>query len=280
MEMKTTAPLWRLVDTGPLEGAANMAVDEALLTCFRAGASLPVLRLYGWAPPTLSLGRYQEAAASLDLGLCRAEGVPVVRRMTGGGVIYHADELTYSIVCSPADAGEGGVKAGFRRLCSFLIEGYRRLGLDPGFAVDHAPQGERLGERTSFCFAGKEEYDVLVGGRKVGGNAQRRLREAILQHGSIPLINRVADGVRFLAGPAPGAESAVSLAELGIVPGAGRLKEILVESFEAVMGARLVPGPLTEAERELASRLEREKYRGVPWTLQGAKEGERCPKTT
>ncbi|OGU10062.1 MAG: lipoate--protein ligase [Geobacteraceae bacterium GWC2_58_44] len=269
--MKKSAPLWRLIDTGSLDGPSNMALDEALLCCFDPKRSLPVLRLYGWDPPALSVGRYQDARAALKIDLCAAHGVPVVRRMTGGGIILHAQELTYSIVCAPEHLGEvAGVKDGFRRLCGFLLGTYRRLGLEPGFATDLNPAGERLGERTAFCFAGKEEFDVLVNGRKIGGNAQRRMRGAILQHGSIPLVNRVQDAVQYLMSAAPGAAGAVSLAELGLTPELCRLKGALIESFQECLGVRLVPDAVSEEEKFAAVQLEEKKYRSDGWNLEGA----------
>jgi lipoyl(octanoyl) transferase len=267
--MNNCAPNWRLIDSGPLGGPGNMALDEALLRCFEPGRSRPVLRLYGWTPPTLSVGRYQEPAAALDLERCAADGVPVVRRMTGGGIIFHSHELTYSIVCAPEQIGEAGVKAGFRRLCAFLLEMYRRLGLAASFAVDRNCAGERLGERTAFCFAGKEEFDVLVDGRKLGGNAQRRLRSAILQHGSIPLENRVHDALRYLRDPAPQAARAASLADLGVPTEIAELKKILVGSFQDCLGVRLLPDRLDDAEERLAARLEETKYRLRGWTMEG-----------
>jgi lipoate-protein ligase A len=263
-------PVWRLIDAGPLDGPSNMALDEALLCCFDPKLSLPVLRLYGWHPPALSLGRYQDAHAALKLDLCAADAVPVVRRMTGGGIIFHTQELTYSIVCAPEHVGEAaGVKDGFRRLCGFLLGTYSRLGLDAAFAVDLKPDGERLGQRTDFCFAGKEEFDVLVDGRKIGGNAQRRMRGAILQHGSIPLENRVQDAVQYLMAPAPGAAGAVSLAELGLRPELAQLKGLLIEAFEERLGVRLLPDRVSEEEIHAAARLEETKYRFDGWNLEG-----------
>lgn len=268
--MTDNAPVWRLIDAGPLDGPANMALDEALLCCFDAGRSLPVLRLYGWNPPALSVGRYQDAAAALDLELCAADGVPVVRRMTGGGIIFHAQELTYSMVCAPEHIGEVvGVKDGFRKLCGFLLGTYQRLGLEAAFAGDLNHAGERLGERTAFCFAGKEEFDVLVNGLKIGGNAQRRLRGAILQHGSIPLESRVQDALRYLRDPAPGAAGAVSLAELGLRPELAALKGMLVDSFQERLGVRLPAAALTADELASAARLEKTKYRSDEWNLAG-----------
>lgn len=261
---------WRLIDTGPLDGPANMALDEALLNCFDKERSQPLLRLYGWDPPALSVGRFQDAQAALKLELCREEEVPVVRRMTGGGIIYHAQELTYSIVCAPGHiGGAAGVKDGFRRLCAFLLGTYEKLGLEPSFAADLNPDGERLGARTTFCFAGKEEFDIVVRGRKIGGNAQRRVNGAILQHGSIPLVSRVQHGLRYLKEPAPGATGAVSLAELGIAAELPQLKRTLTESFQERLGVSLKPQPPTVAERDAAALLETAKYRSASWNLEG-----------
>lgn len=261
---------WRLIDTGPLEGPTNMALDEALLNCFQKDPTKPVLRLYGWNPATLSVGRYQDAAAALKLDLCEEEGVPVVRRMTGGGIIYHADEVTYSVVCAPEHLGDRkGVKDGFRKLCGFLLGTYQRLGLDARFAVDCSPGEERLGDRTSFCFAGKEEFDVVVNDRKIGGNAQRRLSGAILQHGSIPLESRVQQGLRYLKEPAPGASRSVSLAELGHRPEPEALKSLLIEAFQERLCVELVPDSLSAEEADMAQKLEQYKYRCRNWTLEG-----------
>lgn len=266
--MQQRAPVWRLIDEGPLDGPGNMALDEALLGSFEPQHSLPVLRLYGWEPPALSVGRYQDAAEALDLDLCAADGVPVVRRMTGGGIIYHAAELTYSLVCAPEHVGDAaGVKEGFRRLCGFLLGTYRKLGLSAAFATDVNHAGAVLGQRTAFCFAGKEDFDVLVQGRKIGGNAQRRLRGAILQHGSIPLENRVQHGLRYLRQPAPGAADAVSLAELGQQPELGALKALLVEAFQEVLDVTLDPSSLIAAEVSLMAELEKDKYRCPQWNL-------------
>ncbi len=261
---------WRLIDTGPLDGPANMALDEALLNCFDKERSQPLLRLYGWDPPALSVGRFQDVAASLKLELCQEEKVPVVRRMTGGGIIYHAEELTYSIVCAPGHiGGAAGVKDGFRRLCAFLLGSYQKLGLDASFAADLNPANERLGARTTFCFAGKEEFDIVVRGRKIGGNAQRRVNGAILQHGSIPLVSRVQHGLRYLKEPAPGAAGAASLAELGITVEPSVLKQTLVESFQERLGVTLKPQPPDEEELDAAAQLETAKYRNAGWNLEG-----------
>lgn len=248
---------WRLIDTGPLPGPENMAIDEALLSCFDPVSSLPILRLYGWSPPAFSCGRFQQPEEILRLERCRADGIPVVRRITGGGVIYHARELTYSLVCPAAVIPDSrSVKAAFFHLTAFLIAFYRRLGLSPCHAVDYHRDGRRLGERTPLCFAGTESCDILLGGRKIGGNAQRRLKEIIFQHGSIPLQQMTEIGAHYLQAPTAGLlESTTSLADEGILLPREELAPLLAESFAKQLGVALSADQLSEAEKQAAAGL-------------------------
>ena len=265
------AAVWRLIDTGPLSGQENMAIDEALFRCFDPASSPPVLRLYGWQPSALSLGRFQKAGDDLDLDRCRADNLIIVRRITGGGAIYHADELTYSLVCSPSQIpAAASVKDSFRVLTSFLLDFYRALGLQAGYAADLSPAGSRLGQRTPLCFAGRECCDILVNGRKLGGNAQRRSRGVIFQHGSIPLKNRVQQGMNYLTIKPQGLEQATScLADQGIGADVEQLKQTLVEQFQAQLGVTMQASELTAEERGLALRLAAGKYRADRWNLEG-----------
>src|SRR6185369_7022749 len=269
-----TAPTWRLIVTSPLSGAENMAIDEALLRSFDPESSLPVLRLYGWNPPALSLGRFQKAAEVLDLTRCRADGVTIVRRITGGGVIYHADELTYSLVCAPGQIPPAAsIKDSFRVLTGFLLAFYRRLGLEAAYAVDTMPEGTRLGERTAFCFAGRESFDILVGGRKIGGNAQRRLKGVIFQHGSIPLHNRAVTGLGYMRERiAEYAESSVSLAECGVSAGREELLELLAAAFGTHFGVKLLNNAQSERERADMDELLSSRYSKDLWNLEGVAE--------
>jgi len=259
------------VATGPLDGPANMAVDEALLRHFDPGASLPVFRLYGWEPPAFSLGRFQRAEEALHLERCRAAGIPVVRRITGGGVIYHAAELTYAVVCAPRHISDArGVKESFRALTGFLLRFYGDLGIAASWAVDAPAQGECFGGRTPLCFAGKEEYDIVACGRKIGGNAQRRLKDVIFQHGSVPLRCALAEALPFFRDPPPGLlEGAASLAELGVTADPAWLRERLAAAFAETLGVDLVPLPLTAEEEATAARLGAGPYGGDSWNLHG-----------
>lgn len=247
-----------------------MAIDEALLTCFDPHCSTPVLRLYGWSPPALSVGRFQDAA-TIDLERCRELGVPVVRRVTGGGAIYHAEELTYSIVCAPHHLPPAAtIKETFRVLTGFLLGFYRGLGLAARYAVESAPPGARLGERTPFCFAGQESYDILVEGKKIGGNAQRRQREIIFQHGSIPLADALDTAMQLVREhPAGLAAMVTDLGRLGVTVAAEELEERLAGAFAANLGVELADDGLTPYEADRADTLAAGKYGSDEWNLRG-----------
>ncbi|MGD0584579.1 MAG: lipoate--protein ligase family protein [Oryzomonas sp.] len=269
--MTDKATTWRLIEDEPRTGPENMAIDEALLRSFDPAVSLPVLRLYGWQPPALSLGRFQKAYEVLDLGRCRAGGVPVVRRITGGGTIYHADEVTYAIVCSPEQIPHASsIKDSFRVLTGFLLALYRDLGLEARYALDAVSPEARLGVRTAFCFAGKESFDILVGGRKICCNAQRRQKGIIFQHGSLPLVNRASTGLSFMREREPAlAEDAASLEQCGIPADYGLVRRKLTEAFQRNFTVQLSPQPLTEQERSLAGELLTRRYATDQWNLEG-----------
>ena len=248
-----------------------MAIDEALLRSFDPESSLPVLRLYGWNPPALSLGRFQKAAEVLDLERCRADGIAVVRRVTGGGVIFHADELTYSLVCAPEQIPPtSSIKDSFRVLTGFLLSFYRSLGLEAAYAADVAPEGTRLGERTAFCFAGKESFDILAHGLKIGGNAQRRIKGKIFQHGSIPLRNRAGEGLSYMREQVPGLiEGTASLAEFGVSADRETLLHVLVAAFSEYFDVNLKMDSLSKREQADKDVLLTGRYSADSWNLEG-----------
>ncbi|AFG38815.1 lipoate--protein ligase family protein [Spirochaeta africana] len=269
----TPSRIWRWIDTGAVPGADAMAIDEALLRSFTAGNQLPLFRLYGWKDPTISIGRFQRWDEDIDLAACRRAGVPLIRRITGGGAIYHDCEVTYSLVCSRYEFGKMTVKESYRRICSFLIAVYRGLGLEADFAVDAAAADPTLGQKTVHCFAGREAYDVLVRQhdgslQKLGGNAQRRLGDIVFQHGSIPLELRLQQQERlFTAHALPDPQRVTDLAgavspvlEAGV--GLGRR---IQQEFAAALGIEWENQPLTEAETADAAWLAEHKYRQDSW---------------
>ncbi|HED65658.1 MAG TPA: lipoate--protein ligase family protein [Planctomycetes bacterium] len=170
---------WRLLRTFDGPAGWNMGLDEALLLL---PAERPTLRLYTWDPPALSLGYFQRAADVPAL----ARVPRAVRRLTGGGAIHHAEELTFSIAL-PADHPlyAGPVRESYLRIHATIARALEGLG------VPASPRGDRplASDRPSggMCFEDSCELDLVWGDRKGVGSAQRRTGGRILHHGSIKL---------------------------------------------------------------------------------------------
>ena len=257
--------VWRLLLNGKRDPCFNMAADEAMFEFYRSDR-IPILRLYGWSPCALSIGRNQIAQETVDLPFCGKEGIAVVRRMTGGSTIFHCDEITYSLLCTDADLpGVGSVKESYRKLCSFLLLFYRKLGLDAAYSFNK----KRETALPAFCFAGMEEYDVVLGMKKIGGNAQRRKEGMILQHGSLPFSLDMKKIVKLIRDvPADIGERTTSLCEcLTEKIDFDCAEQLLASSFETALEATLDPRPLTSGETEIISRLVNKKYATDGWNL-------------
>ena len=155
-------------------------------------------------------------------------------------------------------------------LTGFLLAFYRTLGLEPAYAADVVVEGTRLGERTAFCFAGKESFDILAGGLKIGGNAQRRLKGIIFQHGSIPLHNRAATGLAYMRDRAPEhAEGTASLADYGMSMDIKSLQSRLINAFSGYFGVELKKNILSDREQTDMNKLLLSKYSTEQWNLEG-----------
>jgi lipoyl(octanoyl) transferase len=177
---------WRLLVTEPLDGATNMALDEALLRGRVRGASGPTVRFYGWRPAAVSLGYAQPLDETVDRARCQALGIGLVRRPTGGSAILHEPpdrEVTYAVVAREGDfPGADDVLETYRVIGQGLAAGLARLGV----AAELVPLVRaRPGPTPAFCFGRTGAYEIAVGGRKLAGSAQRRQRGCFLQHGSV-----------------------------------------------------------------------------------------------
>lgn len=240
-----TIPHWELRVDPPADGAANMGVDAGLLAQLEhSPESRTIVRFYAWSRPTLSLGRNQRADKAADLPFCEEAGVDVVHRPTGGQAVLHDDEITYAVVSNEPSAFDGGSVYGtYQRVSEALAEGYRRLGVP----VVLAPAGSghtRFRGNDNPCFLSQSRYELSVNGRKIAGSAQRRLRRAFLQHGSMPVsVDRelLARATRF-ADPALLEAEMAGLCEcLREVPEREALVEAFAGAFEDCFGVVLDP---------------------------------------
>jgi len=150
-----------------MPGALNMGIDEALLGSVSRGESPPSLRLYSWSPPCVTVGYFQSLEDEVDLGACRAAGVDAVRRLTGGGAVFHDAEITYSLVVPLGhELAPDDILESYRRICAGLVASLARLGVDASFEPIN---------------------DIAAGGKKLSGNAQTRRSGCLLQHGTVLL---------------------------------------------------------------------------------------------
>ena len=156
---------WRVIGLEAHDAFYNMAADEAIGDAVAAGESPPTIRFYTWRPGAVSIGHFQSMNDEVNVGECRSLGIDVIRRKTGGGAVYHDEhgEITYSVI-APEGLLPKGIIESYRVICGWVIGGLGNLGIDAAFAPIN---------------------DVLVGGKKISGNAQTRREGVVLQHGTI-----------------------------------------------------------------------------------------------
>jgi len=274
--MATTS--WRVIRTGPLAGALNMALDEALLKAVAVGASKPVLRLYRWNPPAVSLGYFQRGAQVVNLEYCRNAGIDVVRRMTGGRAILHDREVTYSIIAGVrgADFSER-VLDNYRQISKVLQLTLEAVGLKAELVPGRLNRNPNLSH--SACFTAPSSYELIFRGCKVAGSAQKRQGEYFLQHGSIPvdLDPEMLFCALDTAGRMSPGEGGQDLArKIGWI-NRWREKPVtidevenqLIASFASVFPGGLGEQPPSETEWRAAEELVWQRYGDPAWNLKG-----------
>lgn len=260
---------WRLILSRFNDPYTNMAIDEAIAREQSAREQLPTLRFYGWSPASFSLGYFQDIYKVLNIPKCVKEEIPFVRRFTGGEMIFHDQELTYSLNFPQSGSKTfNSVKESFKINSSFILKAYRKLGLDVGFA-SCAPAVDASDNPGALCLESCEEYDIIVSGKKLGGSSQRRIKNIIFQHGSIPLKLDFNKFKPFLNRDIVGLENkAISLEEaLARQVSFKELEDLLKESFEEVFGVELIEGDLSFKESESADMLKKEKYQTREWNV-------------
>lgn len=233
---------WRLIDEIGTTRDPNehMDVDLQLLDDVANGLA-PSLRLYTWATPTLSLGRFQ-ADTDFDADACDRFDVRVVRRPTGGAALLHGTDLTYCVVMPLLEGRNGSVQHVYDLIARALITGLSVLDVDAAIARNDGPPGP-------VCFAGQQGADLRVGDRKVCGSAQVRQRGVVLQHGSILLRRLEIDESDLTVAACDRDElrnATVTLEELGASSDPHRVGEAIVQGFVEALGLAFAPSSLPD----------------------------------
>ena len=271
MQTEFPVSIWRLVKTEPANGAWNMAVDEAILEAVAARLAPATLRLYAWEPACLSLGRAQ-LFSDVDTSLIQSAGVDLVRRITGGRAILHADELTYSITAPGAEPRVAGdIPTSYKLLSAGLLQALQLLGANATNS-HHATQRASAG---AVCFEVPSKYEITSGERKLIGSAQVRRRNVVLQHGTLPLTGNIARICELL--PFAGPQERTAAAErvrsractlataLGRETSWDTAAEALAAGFCRALNLVLELQPLSAQEIARAQALVQEKYATAAW---------------
>ena len=276
---KNERKVWRLIRSGYLPGAMNMALDDALLHAVADGASPPILRLYRWRPAALTIGYAQSLAAGVDLEACRAAGIEVVRRPTGGRAVLHDREVTYAVIAPLGGPFGAGVGECYRAIAGVLRNVLGTFNL-PAELVPGQMRGQ---QGRAVCFTAPAQHELLIAGCKVAGCAQKRRGHVFLQHGSLPLELDLALMQRILPS-APGENALARQQAIGWLNRyacrpltVDEVEDALIDCFAAALGLRLAECQPTATETAAAALLAAEYYRNREWTLAGP--GWRAPLT-
>lgn len=245
---------FRFLETGANQAGYNMGLDEAILDHVSRGMSPPTLRFYGWSPAAVSLGYFQNVDDEVDKKACSQSGVDLVRRITGGGAVYHDVELTYSYI-APQDEVPKDILESYAQVSQGLIQGFRNIGVDAEFSPLN---------------------DIMSEGKKISGNAQTRRKRCILQHGTILLDVDVDKMFTVLKVPdekikdkiIKNAKERVTSVRhiLNADINYSQAVTAFKEGFETGCNLELEPASPSFTEREQAQLLMQSRYNNPEWT--------------
>ena len=223
---------FRLILSGTLSAKENMAIDKVLFESFSTNL-VPVLRIYNWER-SYTFGISSSILNIRDKKELKEYKNNYAKRMTGGGILFHGNDISYSLVIPTAYMKNLNVKESYEKICKFLLHFYKGLGLDAIYAKDDVTIKK---SKNDFCQLGFEDYDILIDGKKMGGNAQRRTKDMIFQHGSIGLFS--LDNSLYTGN---------SLEDFDINTSYEEMTEILIQSFKETFSVSLEDSILTNEE--------------------------------
>jgi lipoate-protein ligase A len=246
---------WRLLKTENITAAKNMAIDRAVLVANSEGKSPPTVRFFTWEPPAISIGYFQSLEEEVNLDVCRKLGVDYVRRITGGGAVFHDNELTYSIVIPESHPQiPKNIMESYGRICGAIINGLAYLGIESNY---------------------KPINDIIANSKKISGNAQTRKLKIVLQHGTVLMDVDVEKMFSLLLVPnekirdkliADVKERVTSVKHvLGRNISFADASNAMKTGFEEEFNVELVDGKLTDEELKNAEQFEKEYFGSKDW---------------
>ncbi len=249
---------WRLLLTGAKDAFTNMAVDESVLRQVAEKKSKNTVRFFQWVPSTVSIGYFQGIEEEVDLRTCKEKDVDVVRRITGGGAVFHDynGEITYSVAVNESHpAMPKNIIESYHVLCGGLVNGFKNLGLNAEF---------------------KPVNDIVVNNKKISGSAHTRRFGGILQHGTILMDVNLKLMFSLLKVPNEKIRDKmiknVEERVTSIKKESGNFDKenvmaAMVKGFESALDIKLVKGELSQEELRVAEQLRDDKYGTKEWNF-------------
>jgi lipoate---protein ligase len=258
---------WRLLKPETADAFTNMAVDEAIMKARIENRAPNTLRFYMWNPSAVSIGRFQKLHNEVHVENCKKHGIDIVRRITGGGAVYHDSdgEITYSIVAKTSDLGcaDLDMLSAYQKICSGLNEAVKILGAKAEY---RPPDPKRCPNLT-------------IRGKKISGNAQSCKKGVLLQHGTFLLDIDHTRMFTFLNVPwAKTLDDVLAVSKRKLTSTRQELDSefsteeayhALVAGFEKALGVQFVEGTLTEYEQKLAEKYRKERFVTEDWVFLG-----------
>jgi lipoate-protein ligase A len=257
---------WHLIiDRTPHKGSWNMAVDDYLFQSLGEEATTN-LRFYRWEKPTVSIGRSQTAEKVVNLDFCRQNGIDIVRRITGGKLVLHHKEVTYSVCSSDTDIFSHKLMDSYKLISEALNRGLQRMGIESHLAKE-TPSDYARG--TMPCFAQPARNEIEMNGNKIIGSAQKRTGKKFIQHGSIPIEKQAEQLISVSRSGKK--ESIVKMTSLSEALGKNVDFDWAVERFVTGMSdyfsVRLTPRVFSVKELAAIQKIQEGCYEDSDWTF-------------
>jgi lipoate---protein ligase len=246
---------WRFLVTNANTAYRNMAIDLAVLKANSEGHVPPTVRFYYWQPSAITIGYFQSLKEEVDLDMCKKQGVDYVRRITGGGAVFHEHELTYSIVIPESHVEmPKNIMDSYSRICGAIMKGLKNIGIDSTYHPIN---------------------DILSNGKKISGNAQTRKYNTVLQHGTVLLDVDVEKMFSLLR---VANEKMIDKLVSDVKQRVSSIKHVLdrevffdellddmKKGFEDEFNVELIKGELTDYELELSDKFDKERFASYDW---------------
>lgn len=260
---------FRFINSGRLAAANNMAIDEALSNSLARQRDFAYLRLYQWAPASLSFGYNQNVDKHIDVSLARQQGYGLVKRMSGGKMVFHNDELTFSLGFTAEQiVAHLRKSATFLEMFIFAIEplllALNQVGVPARFSSPRETRQHSL--NNLHCYAAAAGHSIFAGEKKLIGAAGIFRHNCLVIHGSIPITGTFPVAEIFKSNSPPNAD--VHMASLSEYLGEEKianLPDIIANCFAQHSGLPLVLDSLTKVEVEMADILAEKKYSDLSW---------------